>query len=151
MNTVLVPATTNCPETTATPATLGVGVGVGVGDMFDVPEPPHETHIEKMDPSSADIAILINGFIGDILTNGNCAGGDQRPTEHVSINTDPETRLSQSLAVGVYHELAHVLQPQTQTVDGKNVMTTLGPRFWGVRASISPFCRCRFQVVRCEE
>src|ERR1017187_7347801 len=29
--------------------------------------------------------------------------------------------------------------------------TTLGPRFLGVRASITPCFRCRFQVVRCEE
>ena len=60
----MVPATSSCPDTTATPATLAVGVGVGVEDMLGVPEPPHATHIAKMGPSSAAIAILTKGFIG---------------------------------------------------------------------------------------
>lgn len=56
----MVPDTTNCPDTTATPALLVVDVE----DMLGVAQPPNRTHIAKMDPSSADIVILTNGFKG---------------------------------------------------------------------------------------
>lgn len=91
----MVPATTNCPDTTATPAVLVVDVE----DMLGVAQSPHGTHIAKMDPSSADIVILTNSFIGSILSNRNCSGGAQRRTEHVNINTKPEAKLLQPLAV----------------------------------------------------
>jgi hypothetical protein len=56
-----------------------------------------------MDPSSADIVILTNNFIGACSQSENCAVvlREQHSTRVSDANTDPEKRLLYSFTCGI--------------------------------------------------